>query len=316
MMNLTVPKPNFLIVGAARSGSTALYDWLRQHPQVFMSPVKETNYFARLQRNMTGPGDEVLNRPLARLNDGSFEERGSAIVVSWDEYLALFSGAENFLACGEASPAYLYYPDTARNIREAIPECKVIMVLRNPIDRAFSAYKVLVWWGREIDDFETALAAEAKRLQAGWEHVWALKGMGLYYSQVKAYIEVFPREQVGIWLYEQLRHEPGKFYGEVCRFIGVDDEIPISLARSNASFSRVGPLKRLLTRLPGTRYIRRKLLPAGFRAKIQSWDRDFWGKPIMMKPETRIQLQAYFQDDIFKIQKLLPELDFTNWLQS
>jgi len=101
-------KPTFIIAGAARSGTTSLYHWLKQHPQVFMSPVKETNYFANLRPPFTGPGDERLATPLHRKADGSFESRFAAIVASWQDYLTLFVGAETYAARGEVSPSYLY----------------------------------------------------------------------------------------------------------------------------------------------------------------------------------------------------------------
>jgi hypothetical protein len=314
-VNTSHPKPTFLLAGAARSGSTALYNWLDSNLQVFMCPIKETNYFANLRRDMQGPGDAVLNMSLERREDGSFESRGSAIVKSWAIYLDLFLNSEEFSARGEASPSYLYYPKTAQNIRERLPNCKLVFILRNPVDRAFSAYKVLRWWGRESRDFETALYLEEKRLQAGWEHIWAYKGMGLYASQIERYLDAFPRKQLGIWLFDQLQNDPEGLYSEVCSFIGVDNVYPVDFSQRNQSYGKIGWMKRFWDKFPQTKGLRRKLIPAIVREKVKSLDRLVFGRDLVFRPSTRDFLLDYFHDDVLRLQALLPELDFGSWLR-
>jgi hypothetical protein len=310
----SVTAPTFIIVGAARSGTTSLYDWLQQHPQVFMSPIKETNHFSQLEPNLQGPGSEKLNEPLSWKPDGSLCERHAAIVTSWDDYLALFAASRAYAARGEASPSYLYYSSAAGNIRRRIPHCKIIIVLRNPVDRAFSNYKALVRWGRETLDFETALAMEDQRLSDGWEHFWALKGLSLYAEQVRRYLNQFPRTQIGIWLYDDLTRNPGSVFDQVCMFIGVEPFSPCFTPK-NVSNPRVGALGRILARHPQARQTMRKLSPTALRSVVRSVDLGISGTQLSLHPETKAQLWDFFHDDVAELDGILPELDVRRWLK-
>lgn len=315
MMDDVLVKPNFIGIGAARSGTTSLYNWLKVHPQVYMSPIKETNYFSHLKPNFTGPGDDkALNAPIERKSDGTFVERHAAIVTSWQDYLALFAGSQGFLARGEISPSYLYYPNTAERIKEKLPQCKIIIILRDPIERAFSNYKVLFISGREQLDFESALEKGECRVERGWEHFWDLKGLGMYYAQVKRYLDTFSRNQIGIWLYEDMRSNPSKFYREVCQFIGVDDSFEPDFAAYNPSMSGVGTLNRFLRKHRRVTGILKKLIPRPI-ISFTSWiDDRFLAKRLMMKPDTRRYLLDYYREDILKLQELLPQLDVMQWI--
>jgi len=294
-------RPNFIIVGAARSGTTSLYYWLRAHPQVFMSPVKETNYFAQLKPKFTGPGDnEALHKPLERNADGSYKDRHAAIITSWQEYLALFSGSENYPARGEASPAYLFYPCTAKNIREVLPECKIVIVLREPVERAISNYKALRGAGREMLDFESALKKESDRLRKGWEHFWAYKGLGLYYEQVRRYFDVFPRNQLGIWLYEDLRENPREIYKQICKFLGVNtDFVPNFIQKNPSPDGYIPAIFRSFS----------QFIPDGIKSAIKLFVYERLSVQIKVKPETKAFLREYYQEDVHRLNELIPELD-------
>ena len=119
--------PNFLVIGAAKAGTTALYDYLRQHPQVFMTPVKETNYFASEERprDYGGPGD-------AKWNEHSITAR--------DAYCDQFRDLTTETAVGEASPLYLYGPTVPERLRRQVPDARLVAVLRHPPDCAYSAF--------------------------------------------------------------------------------------------------------------------------------------------------------------------------------
>jgi len=309
--------PNFIIAGAARSGTTALYHWLRAHPQVFMPAVKETNYFSQLQPNFTGPGDaEALNRPLERNPDGTFVSRGAAIITSWNEYMELFAGSEEFIARGEASPSYLYYSYAAANIKGVLPQCKIVILLRNPVERAFSNYKALVRAGREHLDFESALERGKQRVEDGWEHFWDLKGLGLYHMQVKRYLDLFPREQVGIWLYEDMRSDPARFYREISLFIGVNDSFELDFTKHNATKPKVGPLRRFFMRHRSIRKSLRKLVPRSIRPLFRSIEDSLFATPLVLKPDTREYLLEYYREDIVKLARLLPNLNVMQWIEA
>ena len=140
------PEPNFFIVGAPKAGTTSLYHYLDQHPQIYMSPIKEPNYFAseirpenfceELQPRVQRDQDELREY----LRGPTFQKRFGGIVAEWSDYLRLFqnAGAEN--AIGEASVCYLWSQTAARNISAKIPSARIVMILRDPVERAFSQY--------------------------------------------------------------------------------------------------------------------------------------------------------------------------------
>lgn len=318
-MNLNSSQPNLIGVGAARAGTTSLYHWLNSHPQVFMSPIKETNYFARSELSFNGPGDfEVFNRPVEKNPNGRFYQRHAALINTWDRYIRLFSPAKGFSIRGEISPAYLYYPTTAERIKEKLPNCKIIILLRDPIERAFSNYKALVKAGREYLDFESALEIEEKRMEEGYEFFWALKGLGLYYSQVERYLDLFSKEKVGIWLYANIRDEPAHFYHEVCRFLGVGDCFTPKFSKYNKSESQVGMLQHFMAKHRSIKTFSKKLLPGLVRSIVKlglnTVDNTFLKKSLYMKSTTREKLLEYYHDDIIRLQGLLPELNVMRWI--
>jgi hypothetical protein len=207
--------PNFIILGAAKAGTTALYHYLNQHPQIFMSPMKETNFFALMDEslNFCGPGDcDFINR---------------FSITSMEAYREQFAGSQGALAVGEASPLYLYSPKAPPRIQQHIPDAKLIIMLRHPIERAYSAFLHLVRDGRETTtDFGEALAMEEERIRAGWEHIWHYKNMSLYYEQVKRYYDLFDRSRIKLYLYYDFRTETMQMLGDVFRFLDVDDTLP------------------------------------------------------------------------------------------
>lgn len=314
-MTNTDTSPTFIGVGAARSGTTSLYIWLKQHPQVFMSPVKETNYFAELQPTLKGPGDDaILNRPIQRVGRQIIEERHCAIISSWKDYLGLFSGAEQYLARGEISPSYLYYSNAAFNIKSRLPRIKIIILLRDPVERTFSNYKKLVLSGREYLNFRQALDAEEERLAQNWEHFWALKGLSLYAEQIRRYLDLFPREQLGIWLYEDLRKDPRRVYQEICRFLDIDPNIQVEFSRENNSGSTTGFARWFASRVPAVRTVIRTVLPSTIRSALVQLDRGILTKPIRMTSADREYLLTFFREDILALNQMLPELNVTRWI--
>ena len=260
-------RPNFLIIGAAKAGTTALYHYLNQHPQIFLTPLKETNFFALAGQkpDFRGPGDNHY------VNTQS--------LTNWDSYLAQFDTVTDEIAIGEASPLYLYHPDAAERIRFMVPDVKLIAVLRNPVDRAFSAFVHLVRDHRETTrDFAEALSLEDERIRANWEHIWHYQRMGLYYEQVKRYYDHFPREQIKIDLYRDLRLHLHDLLRDNARFLGVDDGFQFDTKRRYNEAS----------------------IPIEERPHLY--------------PEVHEQLQNAFRDDIGRLEELIGE-DLSHWLQ-
>src|SRR5437764_4019648 len=204
--------PNFFIVGAARSGTTSLDRYLSQHPQIFITPRKEVHFFAADQFPRTGPGDEGLNRRV--IKDG-------------DQYAQLFAGVAGEKAIGESSVFYLCFPGTAERIAQAVPDAKIIVLLREPVDRAYSSYMHLVRDGREHLGFEEGLSHEGERRQKGFEPMWWYKELGLYYKQVKRYLDVFGTQRVKVVLYDEFCLNTVQVVRDVFAFLGVKEDVII-----------------------------------------------------------------------------------------
>ena len=188
--------PTFLVVGAQRSGTTSLYEYLAAHPDVFMATPKELHFF-----------DRHLDRG-----------------VDW--YRSRFEGARGERAVGEATPAYLYVPSAAEGMADVVPECRLVAVLRNPVDRAFSHYLLERGRGWEDRSFEDAIDAEPERLASGsidelLHHSYVDRGR--YVRQLRRIGERFARSALLVLLFEDLRDRPEDTYREVCRFLGVDE---------------------------------------------------------------------------------------------
>ena len=190
--------PNFFIVGAQKAGTTSLYHYLNQHPQVYMSPIKEPFFF---DHEMDSKG-----RVVRREFEG---HRQPPRFTNIEEYSTLFEAARGEKAIGEATPLYIYAPGTAERIERYVPGAKSIVLLRNPADRAYSAFLYAVRIGAEpLTDFAQALREEPLRIRNRWHYIFHYRSRGLYYQQLKRYYEVFGRERLGVWLYEDMREDP------------------------------------------------------------------------------------------------------------
>ena len=178
--------PNFIIIGSGKCGTTSLYHYLNQHPDIFMSPMKETNFFSfeEKQLDFRGIGDYELT---------------SSSVTKLKDYEDLFKSVTNEHAIGEASPVYIYDENTPTRIKNYIPNAKIIAILRDPSDRAFSNYMSRFAKGFEpITDFSTALAMEDKRKKDNWSFMFHYRSQGFYYSMLKRYYDLFDADQIKI----------------------------------------------------------------------------------------------------------------------
>jgi hypothetical protein len=220
-----VREPNFFLVGASRAGTTSLWHYLVEHPQVYMpwrsGAEKEPSHFCDVTPSWAG----------------RYRER--------DRYLALFREATDaHVAIGEASTPYLVAPEAPARIRRAYPHAKIIIVLRNPAERAHSLYRFLCLIGAEwAPTFEKALALEPARMSDErftrsnrvWYGLFQYFNSGLYSSQVARYLDAFPREQVEIILYDDLKADSAGTARRVYRFLGVDPAFTPRAKRYNAS---------------------------------------------------------------------------------
>lgn len=213
--------PNFFIVGAPKCGTTALSEYLRAHPQIFMSRPKEPNYFL-----LDLPG---TNRP----------------VKEWDSYLKLFSSARpSQTAVGEASAWYMYSKVAIPELIRRLPEARIIVLLRDPIELALSMHAQQLSMSYEVErSFEKAWHKCEQRRQGRGVPATCPNGKELLYDeipllgqQLKRILEYVPRENIHCYFYEDFRNDPGRIYREVLEFLEVPDD-------GRREFKKVNPRK-------------------------------------------------------------------------
>lgn len=299
--------PDTFVIGAAKSGTTSLYDYLRQHPDVFMSPVKEPRYFAYAENPpaMAGPGDEASNR-----------EAGA--VYTLDAYRELFADATTESVVGEASPVYLYDTDAPRLIHEHRPDAILLAVLRNPIERAYSHFLHLVRSGREpLRDFEAALDAEDERVAADWEWSWHYRRMGFYRKQLARYLGYFDREQLHVYRFETLTEDAVHFAQMVYRDLGIDPSfVPDTGVRRRATgFPKLEWLHQFVGNPdhPLRRWSR-SVLPETVRDRILTTVKNANLEKPPLPDAARARLADTYREDVRRLETVL-DRDFSDWLE-
>ena len=290
--------PNFFIVGAARSGTTSLDRYLSQHPEIYITPKKETHFFAgaSFPACFHGPGDERLSRLLIR---------------DADQYTQLFAGVAGEKAIGESSAFYLCFPRTAEQIAQAVPDAKIIIILREPVARTYSAYMMLIRDGRETLGFAEGLSKEEERRQKGFEPIWWYRELSQYFNQVKHYQDVFGAQRVKVLLYEELFAMPEQVLREVFVFLGVKEDVAIDTSvRYNVS----GPPKsRKLYALLDKFIYNPGPLGQHIKSLVPEHSRITWASKVMgvslrsvpLDPHMHTQLKEYFAEDVSKLEDLL-----------
>lgn len=289
-----------------KAGTTALYEALARHPQVFMSPVKEPNFFAFAEEppRFTAPIDQ---RP-----DGV----NHASVTDPEAYHALFEEAAPGQVTGEASHWYLYWPAAPRAIAERAPEgVKLIAILRDPVERAYSEFLHFVRDGDEpITDFRDALDVEPERIERGWA-MGRYADRGFYGCQLARYVERFDPAQLRVVLHEDFRETPGAVLRDLFAFLGVDPTFEPETTGRRVNKSGV-PKSRLVQRaFQGAQAVAeyvRPLLPSALldwavRLKNRNLD-----KP-PLPPEARARLASAYRKDVRRLETLI-ERDLSGWL--
>jgi hypothetical protein len=198
-------KPTFLVIGAQKCGTTSLYEYLGQHPEVFMSPVKELRYFS----------GEAASKDAAAI-DGP-------VIPDFSTYCEYFEGAAKHQAAGEVSPSYIFYPGTAKHIHRHLPNVRLIAILRDPVERAFSEYWHHWKMGRRLKkDFLGFMLSENVDAEPQLSEYQDCVRRGLYHRQLKPYFRLFDRHQILILLHEDLKANTEALMQRVYEFIGAD----------------------------------------------------------------------------------------------
>jgi hypothetical protein len=297
--------PTFLLIGAAKSGTSAVYAYLRQHPQVFCSPAKEPGFFAfeGCKVGFRGPGDRKYNRQC---------------VTEIDRYRALFREGAAKPVRGEASTVYLYHPEAPGRIQRHVPNVKLLGILRNPVERAFSGHRFLVRDGLEpLPAFEDALAAEDERVAANWQHIWHHRRLGFYSEQLERYFQRFSPDQMLIVLYEDFERAPVAMLQRMFGFLGVDAEFEpdVSLRYNVSGRPRSRLLHAALARPNAAKDALKGVLPAVLRRRLRAslMAKNIRRDDSRLAPETRRALVDLYRDDIRRLERLI-QRDLSHWL--
>lgn len=314
-----IHKPDFFIVGAAKAGTTALYDFLRQHPGIFMSPVKEPHFFSKdIDLNLLRK--KVKQRIEAENMDAYFKSGMNriihrAFIRDQSVYLKLFEGAGPYKKAGEASPSYLYSKVAAREIREFNPDARIIILLRQPAKRAYSHYLMDRKLGFTSSSFSVALEEDRRHIPKGWGANSLYRELGFYHEQVKRYLDVFPENQVMVLLQEDLTGQYENTLRKTFRFLDVDDSIVLRPAEKiNESVIPTGDLSAFLLRSGALRVKARNLLRNKWiKSQIQ---RLLYTKAGMSSEDEKMirTLTAEYRSDIERLSALINR-DLSIWLQ-
>lgn len=299
--------PNFIVIGAARSGTNALYEYLRQHPAVYVASPKEPRFFA------------FEDAPPAF---GGPKPNDYTALPTWTrlaDYTALFEPSADQTAVGEASTVYLYYPGDkpAERIRFHVPHAKLVAILRQPADRAYSNFLLAVQSGWEpLHDFAEALAAEPARTRANWSYFLRYRQNSAYYEQLLRFYRRFPRSQIKVFLYEDLTTRPLAMLEETFRFLEVNPTFrpDVSARRVASRGHRSRAIDEWLRSPPARSAALAALLPAGLRrtarAAIRRWN---VVRPPPLDPALRRELTDAFRPDVLRLQELIGR-DLSDWL--
>lgn len=295
--------PNFLIIGAAKAGTTSLYHYLNQHPQIYMSPIKEPNFFALEgeKPNFRGPGDaQVINR---------------YSITELECYQTHFKGITRETHVGEASTLYLYHPHAAERIRYYTPNTKLIAILRDPVDRAFSNFLHAIRDGREpLMDFAEALRAEDARISGHWGPLWHYKQRGFYYSQLKRYFDKFEGKQIKVYLYTDLKPNPLSVVKDMLQFLEIDEPFTpdVSLKLNVTGVPKNKLLHYAFVKLNPFKAFIEPLIPAKLHLQLNKLKNNNLAKKSLSR-EVRRELVKEYRDDILKLQELI-QRDLSPWL--
>jgi hypothetical protein len=286
-----------------------------------MSPIKEPNYFApeiRLERfcDRMRPQVEADLRSLRTYLDGPMTaKRFGGMLAGWDDYLRLFANVKGQIAIGEASVCYLWSAAAAANIRKAIPSARIIMILRDPVQVAFSLYLHSLTAGALQDSFRAAIEASLAQQGGKLDICNPFLELGLYYEQVRRYLEAFPPGQIRIYLYQEYLAEPARVIADICRFLGVDPTFSPDMSEKHLE-PRVPRLRRTgyLLKKYGVWQRAQRIVPAF----LYPFARAATVKPrqsIELDSKDREYLLDFYRDDMIKLAALLRR-DLSGWLRS
>ena len=285
--------PNFFIAGVSRSGTTSLYHYMSQHPLIDFPELKEPRYFSHgsVVLPQKGPGDYTVDQKL---------------VATWDDYCAIYEGLENTFI-GDASSEHLYnYKSVIPETLKRLGDIPIILMLRNPVDRSYSAYNNLVRDGRETLPFEQALEKEEERKEANFDEMWHYTSVSKYSKSVDAFKANFSK--VKVLIFEEFIENPEKYVAEIFDFMGAPQLERVNTA---ITYSKSGkPKSKLITLLFGRNSslgntIRNIVFSILGRTNVERLGKYLISVNKELSKDIRIRLFEYFASDIEELEKVL-----------
>lgn len=298
----TIPSdilPNMLLVGAAKCGTTSLAEFLRLHPDIYMSGTKELSFFLP-------PAGQRID--------------------SLESYRACFAPAGDQSIRGEASVNYLYYADSPRLIRETLgPDVKLIVMLRRHLDMAYSLWGHNRRLEREPRDFQDALDHESARAAGadeliGWRSNYLYRDRATYAPQIRRYREHFDPGNIRIMLFEDVIRDPEGELSGLCDWLGVSRDIPLEFPRLNpAGTNRVRILRRWMDGGSRTKRLLKRIVPDPLRLPVRALVESINRTERTMEkldPVTRSRLEGLFTNDVSELSELLGHDLHESWTLS
>lgn len=270
--------PDFFIVGAPRCGTTSMYEYLRNVPGIFMPKIKEPNYFS------VSIDSKYIPRPIR----------------DKQKYLDLFRGVKDKIT-GEASPYYLWDPKSAELIHRVAPDARIIIMLRDPIERAQSHYLLLYSLGREDESF-SELIRNINNLTN--EYSKRIFEIGLYFEQVKRYLDFFGADHVKILIFEEFIQDTKTVVKEVLEFLEINAEPPASVGNIYETLARQVPFSRSILKNKIIGNIIKKSFSKWTATTLVAKTTKNRPKPTL-RDEDRSFLEEFYRDDVKKLQELL-----------
>lgn len=311
--------PNFFVVGAVKTGTSSLAYYLEQHPDIYISHVKEPHFFSsdirlvdfppEYRENVSIDVEAYLgNYVLPRIHVGHIEDQS--------QYMELFREVKDEKVVGELSTSYLYSNCAAENILRFDPDAKVVMILRQPVERAYSHYLMdLSSFAAADIGFIQALENDWASVDKGWGKSHLYIELGMYFEQVQRYLTLFPETQVKVFLYEDYRDDPVGFMEELFGFLEVDSatarSIDFTELKNTASLPRIRFTNDQLRFINKLKKFIGRILPAGLTGLIKSMMVSHQNIPKLRKDEF-YHAMKYFREDIKKLSALINR-DLQSW---
>jgi hypothetical protein len=314
--------PNFFIAGAPKAGTDLLYYQLAEHPEIYMSPLKEPCYFSEEIRvenfhPSLRPKAELAAASLRKyLDAGAPDRRFGGIVSDMRDYQALFAGVRNEKAIGEGSVCYLWSKSAAAAISAVLPRVRIILVLMDPAERAFHQYLKSVSDGTVSHSFARHLElafGDAGDSDAQIRPFHPFLAFGLYTQQVRRYVEHFPARQLNISLYEDTQTNYREWFTGLLSFLGVDAKFapPKVDVPSKPHLPRFPGVSRAL-KVGRIKSLAGAVLPPSLKSRLKGLSHRESVLPTLL-PEDRAKLVAYYREDILRLEDLI-QRDLSAWL--